>query len=72
MNFEILSNSSGTVGNFDATYNVDSSDGRIIINLPNDEVYEGVVKEEGDMINFVNFDVTDQFIEVGVAIRKTQ
>jgi hypothetical protein len=59
MVFEILSNSRGKVGAFDATYDVDPSNGRITINLPDGQVYEGVVNGEGDIFNFVNTDFTD-------------
>jgi hypothetical protein len=72
MVFETLFNSSGTVGTFNATYDVDSGNGRITINLPNDEVYDGIVNADGDIINFVNTDLTDNFIEMVVGIRKTQ
>jgi hypothetical protein len=80
--FEILSNSSGigssfntaydSEGIFNANYNVDSGDGRITISLPNDEVYEGVVNADGEIFNYVNWDSSDSFIEVGVVIRKAQ
>jgi hypothetical protein len=68
---ETLSNSSGTVGTFNATYNVNPN-GRITIDLPNEETFEGIVIGEGDILNFVNTDPSDQFIEMGVAIKKTQ
>ena len=61
-----------TIDSFDATYDVDSSNGRIIINLPNGEVYEGIVSGNGDIFTIVNTDLSDQFIDMGVAIRKGQ
>ena len=71
MVFEVLSNSSGGSGQFEATYSVNSN-GHITINLPNDEVYEGIVSSNGDIFTIVNTDLADEFIEMGVAIRKTQ
>ena len=72
MVFEILSSSSGNVDPFNATYDVDSTNGRISINLPSEEILEGAINADGEIFNFVNTDLNDSFIEIGVAIRKTQ
>ena len=72
MMFRILSNSSGKVGTLNATYTVDSTDGRISINLPSQQILEGAIKADGEIFNFVNTDLNNSFIEIGVAIRKTQ
>jgi hypothetical protein len=71
MAFEILSNSSGRAGTTNATYNVDPSDGSIRISLPTDEVSDGVINADGEIFNFVNTELIDSIIEIGVAIRKT-
>lgn len=71
MQFEILSNSSDEFGTFETTYTVDS-DGRIRIELPGTEFFDGIVSSNGEIFTFVNTDITDDFIEMGVAIRKTQ
>ena len=71
MQFEILSNSSGASGTFETTYIV-NSDGRIRIELPDKEFFDGIVNGEGDVFTFVNTNTDDKFIEMGVAIRKTQ
>jgi hypothetical protein len=71
MVFKILSNSEGRVGTINATYDV-LSNGRITINLPDGQIYEGIVNGDGDIFNFVNTDFSDNSIETGVAIRKTQ
>ena len=72
MVFEILSNSSGNVGTSNASYAVDTTNGRISIDLPSGETLEGVIKADGEIFNFVNTSLNDSFIEIGVAIRKTQ
>ena len=72
MVFEILSSSSGNADPFNATYDVDSTNGRIRINLPSEEILEGAVNADGEIFNFINTDLNDSFIEIGVAIRKTQ
>jgi hypothetical protein len=72
MRFETLSSSSETVDTpFSATYNVDDQNGRFTINLPNEETLEGIVNSKGDVFTFVNTNPNAQFIEMGVAIRKT-
>ena len=73
MRFETLSNSSGTLGAFSATYGVDLN-GRlaIAINLPTEETLEGIVDGNGDVFTFVNTNPNAQLIQMGVAIRKTQ
>ena len=71
MVFEILYNSAGNVGTINATYAV-LDNGSITINLPNNEVYEGIIHADGEILSFVNTDLNDFYIEIGVAIRKTQ
>jgi len=70
MEFKVLSDSNGDSGLFEATYSV-GSNGLITINLPNDEVYEGIISGNGDVFTFVNTNLNDDFIDMGVAIQKT-
>ena len=60
MVFKVLSDSNGDSGLFEATYSV-GSNGRITINLPNDEVYEGIISGNGEVFTFVNTNLNDDF-----------
>jgi hypothetical protein len=70
MEIEILSNSNGESGAFEATYTV-NSDGRIRIVPPDKQFLDGTVNGEGNIFTFVNLNTDDNFIEIGVAIKKT-
>lgn len=69
--FEILSNSGGASGTIDTTYAVEPN-GRIVIGPPSNQFFEGIVSGNGDVFNFVDTNPTDDFIEMGVAIKNTQ
>jgi hypothetical protein len=70
MEITILSNSNGESGSFEATYTV-NPDGRIRIIPPDKEFLDGIVNGEGGIFTFVNTSTSDNFIEIGVAIKET-
>ena len=73
---EITANGSGII-TFDfltdpTTYTVESN-GLIRIELQGGQFYDGIVSQNGDIFTFVDTqDSGDDFIEMGVAIKKTQ
>ena len=69
--FAIQKNSNGSEGTLDTSYTVEPN-GLLRIELPDDQFYSGAVSENGDIFTFVDTNDNDNFIEMGVAIKKTQ